>query len=190
MPFHKNVVEKQQKNIIILALLMFMCFFAKLFQIEGLIVNKIKRITIISAIAFCCGLGTQMASAATSAAYSSLASRAMLVSAPNTWYTSNFPIPVDGVVGTNPAISIIYYSYSLGQAQVGSKGTLTVQLCQGSTVNCTDISAAKSGSTTAFKGKSPSIPFFLYYKVSSSKATGTIAGSGTTQVTVNYSITE
>lgn len=152
--------------------------------------NKINRFAVFSSFALCCGLGSQIASAATSVAYNSIASTAMRVSAPNTWYTSNFPIPAGGVVGTNPAISIVYYSYSLGQVQVGSKGTLTVQLCQGSTVNCTDISAAKSGSTTVFKGKSPSAPFFLYYMVSSSKATGTISGSGTTQVTVNYSIPE
>jgi flagellar protein FlhE len=134
------------------------------------------------------GMTALPAMAITGGAYTSQASKVMMVSAPNMWYTNDFPIRAGAIPVTNANVSIIYYQYSLGQAQVGSKGTLTVQLCQGSTVNCVDISAAQSGSTTAFQGKTANTPFFLYYKVTSSKATGTITGSGTTQITVNYTV--
>ncbi len=136
------------------------------------------------------GMLSLSAQAATGGAYTSASSRPMTVTAPNTWYTNNFPIRNGDIIPSNNAvISVIYYRYSLGQANVGSKGTLNVQLCQGSTANCTDITAAQSGSTTAFKGKSVYTPFFLYYQVKTNKATtGTINGSGDTQITVNYDI--
>lgn len=148
--------------------------------------KKISTALLGAALAF--GMLSTAANAATSGSYNSSPGKLMSVSSANTWYTYDFPIRAGAIPVTNATVSVVYYQYALGQSAVGSKGTLTVQLCQGSTVNCTDISASQSGSTTAFQGKSANTPFFLYYKVSSNKATGTINGSGTTQVNVNYNI--
>ncbi|MEN4559840.1 flagellar protein FlhE [Pantoea agglomerans] len=135
------------------------------------------------------GMLSSSAQAATGGAYNSAPGKSMTVTSANTWYTYNFPIRAGAIIPSdNAIISIIYYEYALGQVNVGNKGTLNVQLCQGSTANCTDISAAQSGSTTAFKGKSVYTPFFLYYQVKSNKATGIINGTGNTQITVNYDI--
>jgi len=131
------------------------------------------------------GMASQ-AAYAVDGAYSTQANRPMTVSAPNTWYTLNFPIPSGAIPVSNATLTEIYYDYSLGQSDVGSRGTLTVQLCQGSTINCTDVSSAKSGSTTFFKGKPAGNPLFLYYMVSSNRATGTITGNGVSQLSVNY----
>ena len=138
--------------------------------------------------AFMLGLASMGAQAIDGGAYQSAPNKSMIVYAANNWYTYDFPIRAGAIPVNNATVSIIYYDYSLGQADVGTRGTLVVQLCQGSTVNCVDISAAKSGTTTAFKGRSANTPFFLYYSVRSNKATGSIFGSGTTQVTVNYDV--
>ncbi|UUE36915.1 flagellar protein FlhE [Pectobacterium aroidearum] len=97
-----------------------------------------------------------------------------------------FPISPGVTPPANTKVNIIYWNYGLGRLQVGNKGALTVYLCQGNTSTCINISDMQSGSTTAFKYKSATIPFFLYYRVDSKSIIGTIYGSGPTQLTVNW----
>lgn len=94
-------------------------------------------------------------------------------------YQANFPI-----VGTPPStgnITTVYWTWSFSYRPVG----LNVYLCQGSTSACWNVTNIQSGSTTAFQGRNPTSPFFLYYWVA---GTGTMspAYGNSDQVIVNW----
>jgi len=145
--------------------------------------KKISRILLAAALST--GFFTQAAHAV-DGAYNSIGKSSMTISAPNTWYTMNFPTVAGNPPVSNTTITVVYYSFQTGQQDIGTRGTLTVLLCQGSTSNCVDVTSAQSGSTRAFEGKPTETPFFLYYKVAANKAFPSRTGSGTTQVTVNW----
>ncbi|MCU1790403.1 hypothetical protein CUU54_16305 [Pectobacterium polaris] len=123
---------------------------------------------------------------AISAAYTTAPMASMDVHSANLWNQFNFPIASSMLPPSNAKITRIYWDYALGQLQVGTKGTLVVLLCQGNTNTCIDISNMKSGSTEAFRDRDATTSFFLYYRVNSNSRTGSIYGSGPTQITVNW----
>ncbi|MGI8462701.1 flagellar protein FlhE [Pectobacterium punjabense] len=123
---------------------------------------------------------------AISGAYTSAPMASMDVHSANFWNQFNFPISSSFLPPSNAKVTRVYWNYALGQLQVGSKGTLIVYLCQGNTSTCFDISNMNSGSTEVFRDQSATTPFFLYYRVNSRSTIGSIYGSGSTQVTVNW----
>ena len=104
--------------------------------------------------------------AATGGAYVSQTGGATIY-APNTWYTTNFPIV--GTVPSTAEVRSVSWSYSVGT--IPSGGTFIAYLCHGSTSYCINVTSFQSGSTSLFSGRPATTAFFLYYGISTSSST-------------------
>jgi flagellar protein FlhE len=83
-------------------------------------------------------------------------------------------VPVTNLPQPGAVLSNVTWNWSY----VGFPRGLVVQICQGTTSNCHDVSRQRSGSTRKFAGKNASQPFFFLTAVTNNRNSSPVPVGG------------